>query len=65
MRKLAILSWLLVLSSCIFSQETTFKTNGPDDYCEGKHAFTDATIFVSYNKKMYSALLTKMGINTL
>ncbi|MCX6197726.1 MAG: amidohydrolase family protein [Bacteroidetes bacterium] len=62
MRKLALVYCLLSIVFYLFAQETTFKTNGPDDYREGKHAFTNATIFISYNKKIDSAtLLIKNG----
>jgi hypothetical protein len=57
MRKLVSLSLFLVLGSCVFSQETTFKTNGPDDFREGKHAFINATVFVAYDKKITGATL--------
>ncbi|MCW5906717.1 MAG: amidohydrolase family protein [Chitinophagales bacterium] len=57
MRKLVFCIGLLSLVFRLSSQETTFKTNGPDDYREGKHAFTNATIFVSYNQKIDSATL--------
>ncbi|MCS6934516.1 MAG: amidohydrolase family protein [Chitinophagales bacterium] len=39
------------------AQESTFKTNGPDDYREGKHLFANATIFTSYNFKIQQACL--------
>lgn len=57
MRKVLFLVWLAVNVSWLHSQETTFKTNGPDDYREGKHAFTNATIFVAYNQKIENATL--------
>jgi imidazolonepropionase-like amidohydrolase len=38
-------------------KETTFKTNGPDDYRESFYAFIHATIFVSYDKKIEDAAL--------
>lgn len=56
MRLLHTLCFVL-LCSLLFAQETTFKTNGPDDYREGKHAFTGATVYVSYNQKIDSATL--------
>src|ERR1044072_9094218 len=37
--------------------ESTFKTNGPDDYREGLHAFTNATIWKNYNTRLDSATL--------
>jgi imidazolonepropionase-like amidohydrolase len=44
---------------CLFAkaQETTFKTNGPDDFREGIHAFTNATIWKNYNTRLDSATL--------
>ena len=43
-------------------KETTFKTNGPDDYRESFYAFIHATIFVSYDKKIEdAALIIKEG----
>ncbi len=57
MRKLVSAFFLATLATCLFSQETTFKTNGPDDYREGIHAFTNATVWKSYNTKMDSATL--------
>ena len=56
MRLLHTLCFVL-LCSLLFAQETTFKTNGPDDYREGKHAFTNATVFVAYDKKISGATL--------
>lgn len=48
----------LLLNVCrLSSQETTFKTNGPDDFREGIHAFTNATIWKNYNTKIDSATL--------
>lgn len=57
MQKFVFLFWFLVLGSWLHSQETTFKTNGPDDYREGIHAFTNATIWKNYNTKLESATL--------
>ena len=57
MRKFFFLHWFLVLGSWLYSQETTFKTNGPDDYREGIHAFTNAIIWKNYNTKIDSATL--------
>jgi imidazolonepropionase-like amidohydrolase len=39
------------------AQESTFKANGPDDYREGIHAFTNATIWKNYNTKIDSGTL--------
>ncbi len=47
--------WLTVFGAC--AQETTFKTNGPDDYREGVHVFTNATIWKNYNTRIDSATL--------
>lgn len=41
----------------LFAQETTFPVNGPDDYREGVHAFTNATIWKNYNTKLENATL--------
>lgn len=57
MRKTGFILCLVSCVSILFSQETTFKTNGPDDYREGNHAFINATVFTSYNKKMEGATL--------
>jgi len=38
-------------------ETTTFPVNGPDDYREGIHAFTNATIFKNYNTKIENATL--------
>ncbi len=49
---------LLALVNIVKSQtETTFKTNGPDDYREGLHAFIHATIFKNSNTKVENAIL--------
>jgi len=47
--------WLAHIT--LFSQETTFHRNGPDDYREGVHAFTNATIYKNYNTKIENATL--------
>ena len=50
--------WLM--ACCIFlsaQPETTFHVNGPDDYREGIHAFTHATIFKDYKTKIENATL--------
>lgn len=57
MRKLVLIYCLLSMVCCLHSQETTFKTNGPDDYREGIHAFANATIWKNYNTKIDSATL--------
>jgi imidazolonepropionase-like amidohydrolase len=43
--------------SQLCAQETTFKTNGPDDYREGLHAFIHATLYKDYKTKIDSAIL--------
>ncbi|MDB5282462.1 MAG: amidohydrolase [Bacteroidota bacterium] len=49
---------LLALQRVLFAQpETTFHRNGPDDYREGVHAFTHATIFKDYKTKIEDATL--------
>ncbi len=57
MRSIFSLGCFMLL--CLFAgaQETTFKTNGPDDYREGIHAFINATIWKNYNTKLDSATL--------
>lgn len=57
MRKLLCFYLFLALGSWLYAQETTFKTNGPDDYREGVHAFTNATIWKNYNTRIDSATL--------
>lgn len=53
-RLTSLLLFALVLDNA-FTQETTFKTNGPDDYREGIYLFTGATIFTTYNNKIENA----------
>ena len=48
---------ILLVQFPLFSQETTFHRNGPDDYREGVHAFMHATIFKTYNSKIEDATL--------
>src|SRR5687767_12495146 len=48
---------LVSFSTCLSSQETTFQTNGPDDYREGLHAFTNAVIWKDYNTRLNEATL--------
>jgi imidazolonepropionase-like amidohydrolase len=53
-----ILALLLVATQFLLAQtETTFHRNGPDDYREGIHAFTNATIFKDYKTKIENATL--------
>ncbi|MFN8276670.1 MAG: amidohydrolase family protein [Chitinophagales bacterium] len=37
----------LLLPFSLAAQETTFKTNGPDDFREGRHVFRHATVVIS------------------
>ncbi len=63
MQKLICIVILYSLFTAISAQETTFKTNGPDDFRTNLHAFTNATIYIAYNKKIDSAaLIIKNGI---
>lgn len=48
---------LFTISYSLLAQETTFPTNGPDDFREGIHAFTNATIWKNYNTKIENATL--------
>lgn len=53
---------LIIVFSCIIvnaqlPKETTFRTNGPDDFREGIHAFLNATIFTTFNSKIDSGTL--------
>ena len=49
---------LLVCCLLVSAQpETTFHINGPDDYREGIHAFTNATVFKDYKTKIENATL--------
>lgn len=57
MRKLFSVLYLLSCILYLSAQETTFKTNGPDDYREGKHAFIHATVYLTFNKKIDDAIL--------
>jgi imidazolonepropionase-like amidohydrolase len=58
MRKfIAIAAFCLSATALSAQTETTFKTNGPDDFREGLHAFTNATIFTTYNQKVENATL--------
>jgi imidazolonepropionase-like amidohydrolase len=47
----------LIFSLLSAQTETTFHVNGPDDYREGIHAFTHATIFKDYKTKIENATL--------
>jgi hypothetical protein len=49
--------WICFYVMLLAQPETTFHTNGPDDYREGIHAFTNATIFKNYNTKLENATL--------
>ena len=48
---------IFLIQLSVSAQETTFHRNGPDDYREGVHAFTNATIFKNYNTKIEHATL--------
>ncbi len=50
-------SLFTVQSSQLSAQETTFKANGPDDYREGLHAFTNVTLYKDYKTKIENATL--------
>lgn len=54
---IAIAAFCLTATALSAQTETTFKTNGPDDYREGLHVFTNATIWKNYNTKLDSATL--------
>lgn len=56
-RLIALSAFCLSVILSTAQTETTFKTNGPDDYREGIHAFTNATIWKNYNTKLDSATL--------
>ena len=59
---LVLLSILATQFSPLLAQESTFKTNGPDDYREGLHAFTNVTLYKDYKTKIENAtLLIKNG----
>ncbi len=57
MKRLFFFLCALGFLSATAQPETTFKTNGPDDYREGIHAFTNATIYKTYNTKVENATL--------
>jgi imidazolonepropionase-like amidohydrolase len=57
MRLSIILFFTLVSLGLRAQTETTFKSNGADDYREGIHAFTNATIYKTYNQKLENATL--------
>ncbi len=57
MLKPAFVLWFMSHVLYLHSQETTFKTNGPDDYREGIHAFTNTTIWKDYKTRLDSATL--------
>src|ERR1700722_5917479 len=58
MKKLLFCLWAFGSSIIAFAQtETTFKTNGPDDYREAIHAFINATIYTNYNTRIEDATL--------
>lgn len=52
------LSTLFFLLSCLYSfAQPTFPNNGPADKREGKYAFTNATIFKTWNERIEGATL--------
>jgi imidazolonepropionase-like amidohydrolase len=58
LRILVVFALLLTThGSRLLAQETTFPTNGPDDYREGLHAFTHATLYKDYKTKVENATL--------
>jgi imidazolonepropionase-like amidohydrolase len=52
-----LLVGLFCCISLLQAQETTFKTNGPDNFSEGLHAFINATIFKDYQTQLQNATL--------
>lgn len=54
---IAALLLLTTNYSLLIAQETTFHTNGPDDYREGLHAFTNVTLYKDYKTKVENATL--------
>ncbi len=55
--------WLSVFMAIVFinntiAQESTFKTNGPDDYRQGLHTFVNAIIYKDYKTKIDTTTLT-------
>jgi imidazolonepropionase-like amidohydrolase len=52
-----LISLLIAHSSQLFSQETTFHANGPDDFREGLYAFTHVTLYRDYKTKIENATL--------
>lgn len=54
---LFLLALVVGYSHTLTAQESTFKTNGPDDYREGVHAFVNATIYKDYKTKVENAVL--------
>ena len=54
---IVLVAILTTYASCLLAQETTFRANGPDDYREGLHAFTNATLYKDYKTKIDNAVL--------
>src|ERR1700744_6113151 len=54
---LLLLCLLLSIAVSLSAQETTFHTNGPDDFREGLHAFTNVTLYKDYKTKIDNATL--------
>ena len=51
------ISLVLTFGSKLSAQETTFHINGPDDFREGLHAFTNVTLYKDYKTKIENATL--------
>ena len=50
-------AYLISHVSCLLAQETTFRTNGPDDYREGLHVFINATLYRDYHTRIDNAVM--------
>lgn len=62
-RKLPLLFCAILSFTQILAQETTFKTNGPDDYRSGLHAFINAILVIDYQTQTdTTTLVIKDGI---
>jgi imidazolonepropionase-like amidohydrolase len=56
-RFFVLVAYLLSHVSGLMAQETTFRTNGPDDYREGLHVFINATLYRDYHTRIDNAVL--------
>ena len=56
-RFFVFVSLFIAYSIQLSAQETTFHTNGPDDFREGLHAFTNVTLYKDYKTKIDNATL--------